>query len=102
MRRYRVMLRSLTTGRGENLLTEDNAPERIWQGNRSPWERRRLGCGQGHCRCRPRSGIVRLSLPFDAPYAGFQTRTLLVVSFCCRGAVTDLWSSRIAGRLADT
>ena len=30
------MVRSLTTGRGENLLTEDNAPERIWQGNRSP------------------------------------------------------------------
>ena len=30
------MLRSLTTGRGENLLTEDNAPERIWQGSSSP------------------------------------------------------------------
>jgi hypothetical protein len=43
-----------------------------------------------------------LSLPFNAPYADFQALTLLVVSFCCRGAVTDLWSSRIAGRLADT
>jgi hypothetical protein len=30
------MLRSLTAGRGENLLTEDNAPEQIWQGNNSP------------------------------------------------------------------
>ena len=30
------MLRSLTTGRGENLLTEDNAPERIWQGSSTP------------------------------------------------------------------
>jgi hypothetical protein len=36
------MLRSLTTGRGENLLTEDNAPERIWQGNNSRGSDRKL------------------------------------------------------------
>jgi hypothetical protein len=42
-----------------------------------------------------------LSLPFDASYADFQTLTLLVVSFRCRGAFTDLWSSHIAVCLGD-
>jgi hypothetical protein len=55
-------LRSLTTGRGENLLTEDNAPQRIWQGNSLPGSDSELDVGQVGCRCRPGSGIVRLSL----------------------------------------
>lgn len=97
------MLRSLTTGRGENLLTEDNAPERIWQANRSPRRDEELDVAWFTVVVAPARELCDyLSLPFNAPYADFQTLTLLVVSFCCRGAVTDLWSSRIAGRLADT
>jgi hypothetical protein len=97
------MLRSLTTGRGENLLTEDNAPGRIWQGNNSPGSDAKLDVARLAVVVAPPGELCDyLSLPFDASYADFQTLTLLVVSFCCRSAVTDPWPSCIAVRVADT
>jgi len=97
------MLRSLTTGRGENLLTEDNAPERIWQGNNSRGSDGKLDVARLAVVVAHAGELCDyLSLPFDASYADFQTLTLLVVSFCCRSAVTDLWPPRIAVRLVDT
>ena len=51
-----------------------------------------VGCWQGSLSLSllARELCDYLSLPFDASHADFQTLTLLVVAFCCRGAVTDL------------